>query len=134
MSSHARAESDREEGPAIEERRNHQRHPGNAKVRLIRENDTRRLAVPVELVDISVTGLGVLAPESFAADQRVKVLLRNDIRRFCKEVHGVVRWSQPADDGKFRLGIVLNSRFTSVDLQLLKQVGLTGESGNKVWI
>jgi hypothetical protein len=134
MSSHARAESDRAPEPVVGERRKHPRHPGSATVRVIRENDTRRTAVPVELIDVSITGMGVLAPVAYAEDERVKVRLRNDIRRFFKELHGVVRWSHSVGGGKFRVGIALNVRFTAIELQQLKQVGLTGDSGQKVWM
>jgi PilZ domain-containing protein len=133
MSSRARP-GDREDGPAVGERRRYQRHPGNAVVRIIRESDPRRLGLPVELIDLSITGLGVISPESFATDERVKIQLHNDIRRFFKEVHGAVRWSRATDDGKFRVGIALSVRFSSLDMQLLKQVGLTGDSGQKVWM
>ncbi len=134
MSSNPSAAAGREDGPLTGERRKYQRHSGNAVVRVFRENDPRRLAVPVVLVDLSITGLGIVSPEPFATDERLKIQLRNDVRRFSKEVHGAVRWSLPADDGKFRVGIALSLRFTAVDMQLLKQVGLTGESGHKVWM
>jgi hypothetical protein len=134
MPTHAQPQSAPDRVPVAGERRKHQRHPGNAIVRVIRESDTRRMSLPVELVDISITGLGILATESFAPDERVKIRLRNDIRRFSKEVHGIVRWSRLLETGKFRVGIELNSRFSSLDIQLLKQVGSTGESGQKVWI
>src|SRR5436190_21660932 len=134
MSSHAKAESARGPVPAAQERRRHPRHQGNALVGVIRESDTRRLSLPVELVDLSISGLGILAAEPLTPDERVKIRLRNDIRRFFKEVHGVVRWAKLMDDGRFRVGIELNSRFTSLDMQLLKQVGTTGGLGKKVWI
>jgi hypothetical protein len=134
MSSNARPEGDREAGPIVGERRKYQRHFGNAVVRIFRENDPRRIAVPVRLVDLSIAGLGILSPESFATDERLKIQLRNDVRRFSKEVHGGVRWCQKTDEGQFRVGIALSLRFTSLDLQLLKQVGLTGDSGQKVWM
>jgi len=134
MPSHAEAQSAPDRIPVVGERRKHPRHPGKAIVRGIRESDTRRMSLPVELVDISITGLGILATESLAPDERIKIRLRNDIRRFSKEVHGIVRWSRLVETGKFRVGIELNSRFSSLDMQLLKQVGSTGESGQKVWI
>ncbi len=134
MSSYAKPGGDRQDGPIVGERRKYQRHPGNAIVRISRENDPRRIAVLVELVDLSITGVGVLSPVPFATDERLKIQLRNDVRRFLKEVHGAVRWSQAASGGKFRVGIALNLRFTSLDMQLLKQVGLTGDSGQKVWM
>jgi hypothetical protein len=134
MPSHAQAHGAPDRIPVVGERRKHQRHSGNAIVRVIRESDTRRMSLPVELIDISITGLGILATESFAPDERVKIRLRNDIRRFSKEVHGIVRWCRLVETGKFRVGIELNSRFSSLDMQLLKQVGTAGESGQKVWI
>jgi hypothetical protein len=134
MSSHAKTESPRGPVSVAQERRKHPRHPGNALVRVIRESDTRRLNLPVELVDLSITGLGILAAESLTPDERIKIRLRNDIRRFFKEVHGVVRWVKVMDEGRFRVGIELNSRFTALDMQLLKQVGTTGDQGQKVWI
>jgi hypothetical protein len=132
MSSHANAESARV--PVAQERRKHPRHLGNALVRVIRESDGRQLSLPVDLVDLSINGLGVLAGESFTPDERIKIRLRNDIRRFFKEVHGVVRWVKMTDDGRYRVGIELSLRFTSLDMQLLRQVGTTGDLGQKIWI
>jgi len=134
MPSEAQTQSAPDRVPVVGERRKHPRHPAHAIARVIRESDTRRTNLPVDLVDISITGLGIVATDSFAPDERVKIRLRNDIRRFSKEVHGVVRWAHRTQNGKFRVGIELNSRFSSLDMQLLKQVGTSGESGNKVWI
>jgi hypothetical protein len=116
------------------ERRRHQRHPASAKVELMREGDIRRAHLPAEVVDISISGLGLLARTSFDPEEGVRIRLRNDIRRFAKEVRGVVRWAQLLESGKFRIGIELYSRLTALDIQILKQVGTTGESGKKVWV
>ena len=134
MPSQSQAQSAPDRAAIVGERRKHQRHPANAIARVIRESDTRRTNLPVELLDISMTGLGIVSPEPFSADERVKIRLRNDIRRFSKEVHGIVRWTQRTGASKFRVGIELNSQFSSLDMQLLKQVGSSGESGHKVWI
>src|SRR5258708_11742243 len=93
------------------DRRKHRRDPGKAIVEIIRERDSRRINLPVDLVDISISGIGLYAIEPFAPDDRVKIRLRNEIHRFVKEVHGVVRWAQLTGDGRFRVGIELNSRF-----------------------
>lgn len=134
MSSQAEAEGARDPVPLVGERRKHQRHPATAKVEVVREHDNRRINLKVELVNVSITGLAFLAGASFAPDERVRIRLRNEIRRFIKEVHGIVRWSQLTENGKFRVGIELNSRFSALDIQLLKQVGVVGESGQKVWV
>jgi hypothetical protein len=101
---------------------------------VVREDDTRRINLPADLVDISVTGVGIITAATFRTDERIKLRLRNDVRRFLKEVHGVVRWAKRMDDGRYRVGIELNSRFTSLDMQLLRQVATAGEAGRKIWI
>jgi hypothetical protein len=116
------------------DRRQHQRHMGKAIVEVIRESDSRRINLPVELVDISICGVGLYAIEPFAPDDRVKVRLRNDIRKFVREMHGVVRWAQLTDEGKFRVGIELNSRFSAIEMQILKEFGLAGGLGRKIWV
>jgi hypothetical protein len=120
--------------PLTSERRQHQRHSGKAKVEVVREGDNRRVILPVELYDLSITGLGLVATAPFVPDERIRIRLRNDVRRIAREVRGVVRWAQPLENGKFRIGIELYSRFTALDIQLLKQVGAADESGKKVWI
>ena len=87
-----------------------------------------------KLIDISIAGLGLLTSAPIALEERVRIRLQHDIRRFVKEVRGVVRWTQLTDAGKFRLGIVLHSRLSSLDIQLLNQLGAGGESGQKVWV
>jgi PilZ domain-containing protein len=134
MSSTAETQSPGQPAPLAGERRQHPRHSGKAKVEVIREGDTGRSVLPVELYDLSTTGLGLVASASFAPDERLRIRLRNDIRRIAKEVRGVVRWAQLLENGKFRIGIELYSRLTALDVQLLKQVGTTGDSNKKVWI
>jgi hypothetical protein len=137
MSSPIEAQGARDPVSLAGERRKQQRHPAKAKVEVIRECDNRRIPLPVELIDISLTGIGLLAGASFAPSECVRIRLRNDVRRFIKEVRGVIRWAQLMENGKFRVGIELHERFSSLDMQLLKQLGVTGESGQsgpKVWV
>ena len=116
------------------DRRKHDRHRSQAIVEIIRESDSRRISLPVELVDVSITGLGLITVEPFTPDDRVKIKLRNDLRKFLKETHGIVRWSQLTPEGEFRIGIELTSRFSALDMQLLKQVGLAGGAREQIWV
>jgi hypothetical protein len=118
----------------LSERRKDPRFVATVSVEVTRENDCQRMRVPVELVDVSIAGLGLVSVEAFAPGDRVKVRLCNVVRRFLKDVHGVVRWAQPNDDGTCRFGIELASRFSALDMQALKPVGQTGKSGQKKWI
>jgi len=120
--------------PGGRERRKHSRHPSAAIVEIIRESDSRRICLPVEVVDVSTSGIGLLTVEPFAPDDRVKVRIRNDIRKFFKETHGIVRWAQIAPEGDFRVGIELGARFSAIDMQLLKQLAAGGDSGDKIWV
>jgi hypothetical protein len=134
MSSTAQTQGAGEPVPLAGERRQHPRHSGKAKVEVIRERDSRRSSLPVELYDLSTTGLGLVANASFAPDECLRIRLRNDIRRIAKEVRGVVRWAQLLENGKFRIGVELFSRLTALDIQLLKQVGAAEDTNRKVWI
>jgi hypothetical protein len=116
------------------DRRKHQRYRATAAVEVTRENDRRRINSPIELVDLSITGIGLLSLESFAPDDRVKVRLRNVIRRFVKDVHGIVRWAHLTSDGRCRFGVELTSRFSALDMQLLKQLGQKDDPEQKVWV
>jgi hypothetical protein len=116
-----------------EERRKHARHPSNAIVEVIRLDDSRRISLPVEVVDVSAAGIGLVTVEPFAPDDRVKIRIRNDVRRFCKEAHGLIRWAQLTPEGEYRIGIELNTRFSSLDIQLLKQLGGGGPQ-ERVWV
>ncbi len=119
--------------PLVRERRKHSRHPASAIVEVIRESDSRRISLPVDLVDVSVGGIGLITIEPFAPDDRVKIRLKNEIRKFRKETHGVVRWAQLTPEGQYRVGIELHLRFSALDMQLLKQVGLAG-GALKIWV
>ena len=116
-----------------EERRKHARHPSNAIVEIIRQDDSRRISLPVEVVDVSAAGIGLVTVEPFAPDDRVKVRIRNDVRKFCTEAHGLIRWAQLTPEGEYRIGIELNTRFSALDMQLLKQLGGGGPQ-DKVWV
>jgi hypothetical protein len=116
------------------ERRQNQRYLGPAIVEIIRESDSRRIYLPVDLADFSIAGIGLLCLESFAPGDRVKIRLRNVVRRVLKDMRGVVRWSQLTGDGMYRVGIELTSRFSALDMQLLKQLGQKGEQEQKVWV
>jgi hypothetical protein len=116
------------------ERRQNQRYLGTAIVEIIRESDSRRIYLPVDLVDFSIAGIGLLSLESFAPDDRVKIRLRNVVRRVLKDLRGVVRWVQLNGEGLQRVGIELTSRFSTLDMQLLKQLGQKEDKGQKVWV
>ena len=120
--------------PGSRDRRKHSRHPSKAIVELVREDGTRRISLPVEVVDVSSAGIGLVTVEPFAPDDHIKIRVRNDLRKFYKETHGVVRWAQLTPDGQFRIGVELSARFSSTDLQLLKQLSLTGHSEEKIWV
>jgi len=65
----------------------------------------------------------------------VRVRLRNVVQRFLKEVRGIVRWTETTPDGKFRVGVELNTPFSAVDMQMLKRAGI-GTSGDskRTWV
>jgi c-di-GMP-binding flagellar brake protein YcgR len=117
------------------DRRRHARHPGRALAELIREADPARKALRVELVDISLSGVGLLAGDLIKTGDKVRVRLRNVVQRFVKEVRGEVRWVRPTSEGQFRLGIELSTPFSATDMQMLKRAGVDlGTETKGVWI
>ena len=134
MSPQAEASEARDSIDRGRERRQNQRYLGTAIVEIIRESDSRRIYLPVDLVDFSIAGIGLLSLESFAPGDRVKIRVRNVVRRVFKDVRGVVRWVQLNGDGLQRVGIELTSRFSTLDMQLLKQLGQKEDKGQKVWV
>jgi PilZ domain len=117
------------------ERRRNVRHPGRALAEVIRDSDPLRHVLRVELLDVSTTGVGLSINTRLKNDERIRVRLRNVVQRFLKEVHGIVRWSVPTEDGKFRMGVELLTPFTTVDMQMLKRAGIgkMGESSS-IWV
>jgi PilZ domain-containing protein len=133
MSPQAEASNAGDSTDRSSERRQNQRYLGTAIVEIIRESDSRRIYLPVDLVDFSIAGIGLLSLEAFAPDDRVKIRLRNVVRRVLKDVRGVVRWALLTGEGMHRVGIELTSRFSTLDMQLLKQLGQKEDQGQKVW-
>jgi hypothetical protein len=134
MSPEAEAINARDSIDRHRDRRLDQRYPGMAIVEIIRESDSRRIYLPVDLVDLSIAGIGLVSLESFAPADRVKIRLRNVVRRVLKDVRGVVRWAQLTGEGTYRVGIELTSRFSAIDMQLLKQIGQKRDQAQKVWM
>lgn len=117
-----------------DDRRRHQRHPGRALAEVVRESDPLRHVLRVELLDVSATGVGVLTGTAFKHDEQVRVRLRNVVQRFLKEVRGVVRWSTPTPDGKFRVGIEMVCPFSAVDMQMLRRAGIASKGEAPTWV
>jgi hypothetical protein len=134
MSAQAAFENSRDPGPDRRDHRKHRRAFGKAVVEVTRERDNRRMAVPVGLVDISIAGIKLTACEEFTSGERVNVRLRNEIQRFLKQVHGVVRWSRATGEGTHQVGIGLNVWFTPHDMRLLTQCGFPGLGSQKIWV
>jgi hypothetical protein len=135
MLSHLEGQSDSGESVSEPDRRRAARHPGRALAEVVRDSDPLRHVLRVELLDVSVTGVGILVGAQLNQQERVRVRLRNVVQRFLKEVHGIVRWIETTPDGKFRVGVELSSPFSAVDMQMLKRAGI-GTSGDskRTWI
>ena len=132
MSSQNHIENDRQSGTGGRENRGHLRKSGKAAVEVTRERDRRRILLTDHLVDISVNGIGLIAADDFVVGDGVKILLRNDARRYSKQVYGVVRWLKPTPSGDFQVGILLHVWFTPHDMQVITQSGFNSASGQKL--
>src|SRR5262245_12113877 len=134
MTPQLQSQSAQTEAVVAEDRRKFPRHPGKATAELVREADALRQPLRVELLVISLSGVGLTASEAHKVGDHVRVRLRNDVQRFYKEVRGVIRWVQPIAVGRFRIGVELAARFTAIDMQILKRAGVQMTDGGAVWI
>ncbi|MGQ0636224.1 MAG: PilZ domain-containing protein [Planctomycetaceae bacterium] len=117
------------------DRRRHNRHPGRAMAEVIRATDPLRQGSRVELLDVSLSGIGFLTGTALQMGERVTVRLQNVVQRFNKEIRGIVRWVMPFEDGTWRVGVELSSSFTPLEMQHLKRAGLDASTGSaRSWI
>lgn len=117
------------------DRRRHDRHPGRAVVEVIRANDPLRKGLRVEMLDVSLAGMGFSCQEGLQQGERVTIRVQNVVQRFRKEMRGVVRWSQCLGDGTARVGVELQSSFSALDMQMLKRAGLDITPGaGRLWV
>jgi len=116
-------------------RRRHARHPGRAQAEVVRESDPLRHVVRVELVDVSISGVGFVSTVPLKADERIRVRLRNVVQRFLKEVRAVVRWSMPTAEGQYRIGVEVLQPFSALDMQMLRRAGVNAPTeANRTWV
>jgi hypothetical protein len=135
MSTHLEDEPVQAQSSGAADRRRHARHAGRAMAEIVRESDPLRHVLRVELIDVSITGIGIATSTILKPDERIRVRLRNVVQRFLKEVRGVVRWTTPDTGGAFRVGIELLAPFTAVDLQMLRRAGIgTKDEASRVWV
>ena len=104
----------------IPERRHMLRYPSNAGAQIFRELDVMRVGIDVKVNDVSVTGVGVTSNTLLDIDESIIILLRNEIQRFEKKVHGVVKHSTLLDDETYLIGIELRVRLNPLDVSLLR--------------
>ncbi|HTI50361.1 MAG TPA: PilZ domain-containing protein [Planctomycetaceae bacterium] len=135
MLSHLEGQTHTDEPISEPDRRRYLRHPGRALAEVVRDSDPLRHVLRVELLDVSMAGVGILVGTKLNHQERVRVRLRNVVQRFLKEVRGIVRWTETTPDGKFRVGVELNTPFSAVDMQMLKRAGI-GTSGDskRTWV
>jgi hypothetical protein len=135
MSTHLENEPIRAPSASETDRRRYARHAGRALAEIIRDSDPLRHVFRVELIDVSMTGIGIVAATPLKPDERVRVRLRNVVQRFLKEARGVVRWTTPDPGGAFRIGVELSAPFTAVDMQMLRRAGIgTKDDTSRQWV
>jgi len=117
------------------DRRRHARHPGRAQAEVVRESDPLRHVVRVEMIDVSISGVGFLSTMSLKPEERVRVRLRNVVQRFLKEVRAVVRWNMPTPEGQYRIGVEVLQPFTALEMQMLRRAGVnTPAESSRTWV
>lgn len=125
------------EGTAAEpqgERRLRLRHLGKAETLILRDCDTMRAGLLVQLESIRSAGLGVVSQTPLRVGEQVKVRLRNDVQRITAELRGAVRKQTERDDG-YLIELELFSRLMPLDVMALRRAGATDIIlPDKIWV
>jgi len=125
------------EGTAAEpqgERRLRLRHLGKAETLILRDCDTMRAGLLVQLESIRTAGLGVISQTPLRVGEQVKVRLRNDVQRITAELRGAVRMQTERDDG-YLIELELFSRLMPLDVMALRRAGATDIIlPDKIWV
>lgn len=117
------------------DRRRHARHPGRAQAEIVRESDPLRHVLRVEMIDVSISGVGFVSSMMLRPEERLRVRLRNVVQRFLKEVRAVVRWTMPTADGQYRIGVEVLQPFTALEMQMLRRAGVnTPAETSRNWV
>ena len=93
------------------ERRVMVRYVGKAETLVVRDSDTMKFGLRAELIDISVSGLGIVMQTPLDVNEQVKLTLTIEIQRVRKETRGTVRHVTSLEDGSHQIGIELTARF-----------------------
>jgi hypothetical protein len=105
-----------------DERRRSQRHrPAKSAVRIICQRGELFLGpnLAEALVDASEEGLGILAREALGAGERVGLSMEGVAPALLVQRLGRVAWCAPAEGGRFRAGVELDTPLDNVELMAL---------------
>lgn len=117
---------------AVDEQRRYVRHRARGKATLYRNGDRMRFGMTADIWDIAVEGMSLIASTPLAIGEMVQFTVHNDIQRYARELRGVVRWCDPWEADKFRIGIELFVRLPGGEISLLKGNGLS--QSNSQWL
>jgi hypothetical protein len=95
-------------------------------VHVFRDGDAMHLGIPAELHDVSEAGVGLIVSRRLEAEAKIHIRLENRARGFTKVVHAIVRWVQPAEGDRCRVGAELFSHLSAGELAALSQAGFPG--------
>ena len=112
----------------MDEQRRYVRHRARGRATLYRSSDRMRLGLTVELWDLAVEGVSLISPIPLPIGELLQFTVRNEIQRYARDLRGAVRWCDPWDKDKFRIGIELFVRLPGGEISLLKGNGLSESS------
>lgn len=85
-----------------------------------------------DLWDVAAEGVALISPVPLPVGEMLQFVVRNDIQRYARDLRGIVRWCDPWDSDKFRIGIELFLRLPGGEISLLKGNGVS-DSG-QLWM
>jgi hypothetical protein len=111
------------------------RHLGRTDTLILRDCDVMRVGLRVSLQSVFASALGIISPVPLHVGEQIKIRLSNEIQRFFTELRGAVRRLEPAEDGRYLVGIELFSRLMPLDVMMLRRIGFDDVTySGKIWV
>jgi hypothetical protein len=102
---------------------------------VIRESDRMRTGIDAAVLDVATGTLTLLSYGQFAAEEPIKIRLKNVVQRFEKETRGLVKKVTAGNAGVTTLDIELLSRLSALEVSLVKMgIAAPQEGSTSKWV
>lgn len=117
-----------------DERRFLVRYPSTHSASILLDSDAMRIGMEVRIVNLSVSGLALQAAQAIAEGEFISVTVENAVQRFKKTVRGRVRHCTASDGDRWLIGVELMTRFSPLEISLLRMRASDEDDQKPKWM